>query len=85
MEKSLSKTVNETSLFSSFPMAFLDNERIDNDSDAKNTLYQVVKLLHKIDSNESKLPIFYDVIDEDDFFKVKLFLTERLYCLMHLK
>ena len=80
MEKSLKKTIDETPLFASFPMAFLDNDIIDNDYDAENILYQAVRLLHKI-SDKNKLPKFYEVIDKDDFFKVKLFLTERLYVL----
>jgi hypothetical protein len=85
MEKSLKKTVNETPLFASYPMAFIENNPIDNDSDAESTLYTVVRLLHNIEEDESKLSKFYEVIDKDDFFKVKLFLTERLYCLRQLE
>jgi hypothetical protein len=48
MEKSLKKTIDETPLFASFPMSFLDNKDIDNDSDAEITLYEVVKLLHNM-------------------------------------
>ena len=84
MEKSLKKTIDKTPLFASFPMAFLDDKYIDNDSDAEITLYEVVRLLHKLSSDENKLPKFYEVINKDDFFKLNLFLTERLYCLLKL-
>ena len=84
MEKRLKKTIDETPLFASFPMAFLDDKYIDNDSDAEITLYEVVRLLHKLSSDENKLPKFYEVINKDDFFKLNLFLTERLYCLLKL-
>ena len=44
-----------------------------------------IKLLHKIDtSKKNELLKFFEIIDEDDFFKIKLFLTERLYCLLNL-
>lgn len=86
MEKSLKKTINETSIFASFPIAFIDYNLISNDSDAENTLFEVVRLLHKIDtSKKNELYNFFEVIDEDDFFKIKLFLTERLYCLQNLE
>ena len=85
MEKSLKKTINETPLFASLPMAFIDDNLISNDSDAENALYQVVKFLHKIDTSQKNgLLKFFEIIDEDDFFKIKLFLTERLYCLRNL-
>lgn len=85
MEKSLKKTIDETQLFESLPMAFIDDNLISNDLDAENVLYQVVRLLHKIDtSKKNELLKFFEIIDEDDFFKIKLFLTERLYCLLNL-
>ena len=42
MEKSLKKTIDETQLFESLPMAFIDDNLISNDLDAENVLYQVV-------------------------------------------
>jgi hypothetical protein len=85
MEKSLKKTIDETPIFASLPIAFIDDNLISNDSDAENVLYDVVRLLHKIDtSRKNELLKFFEIIDEDDFFKIKLFLTERLYCLRRL-
>lgn len=83
MDKSLKNTINETPLFASFPIQFLDDNLITNDCDAENVLYDAVRLLHRIGDDKTKLPKFYEIIDRDDFFKLKLFLTERLYCLRH--
>lgn len=84
MEKSLKDTIDNIQLFTSYPICFIGGESISNDSDAERALCDVVKLLHRINrSQESKPSKFFEVIDEDDFFKITLFLTERLYCLMN--
>jgi hypothetical protein len=81
MEKNLKKSIEEFCIFSSYPIQFLENNTIENDNEAESALYNIVKLLHSIDSDEIKLKKFYENIDKDDFFKIKMFLTERLYCL----
>ena len=84
MEKSLKKSIEEHQLFQSYPMAFLGLESVENDSEALDAFYNAVRLLRKIDSSkkDNKLPKFYEVIDEDDFIKLKMFLTERLFVLL---
>ena len=82
MEKDLCNLVNKTPLFTSLPMNIMCNDIIDNDFKAEKALFDIVKTLHSITSEESKLPKFYDVIDKSDLFKLNLFLTERLYCLL---
>jgi hypothetical protein len=85
MEKSLYKSITETPLFASFPMAFICDKRIiDDDSNAEKALFDMVKTLHSISLDEDKMSNFYNVIDKDDFIKINLFLTERLYCLIKL-
>ena len=87
MEKSLEETIKNASLFSSYPMCWVGDEDVtcNTDEEAEILLSDAVRLLQRIDGGKTKLKRFNKVIDADDFFKVKLYLTERLYELRHLK
>ena len=76
MKKSLSGFLKDIMLFQSYPMCWIDDS-VNDDIEKITTLYEAVRLLHKIES-------FNGVIDDDDFFKVKLYLTECLHDLMHM-
>lgn len=83
MERRLKDTIDKAPLLASYPISFI-HDTIENHEDAKNALFNAIKLLRQISDDETKLPEFYEAIDKDDFFKIKLFLTERLYVLEHL-
>ena len=87
------KLDKEQLLFESYPVAFIGegNDSVKSHEEAVNVLAEATRLLHKLsyyymDGEKSKqMDEFYKFVDEDDFFRAKMFITNCFHDLTRKK